>query len=128
MHELGMCEGILDAALRRAGGRRLAGVTVRVGVLHRAVGPAMAQAFELVSMGTGADGASLDVVTVPATVVCLDPACGARTEVEDPLPLCPVCGGPEVRLEGGDELVLESIRLVPGQEQEGAADVSRHSG
>jgi hydrogenase nickel incorporation protein HypA/HybF len=37
MHEYGMCDGIVDAIQRRAAGRRVARVKVRVGVMHRIV-------------------------------------------------------------------------------------------
>ena len=132
MHELGMCEGILDAALRRAAGRRLRRVRVRVGTLHRVVDEAMTQSFELVAMGTDADGAVLDVVHVPVTVVCLSAACGRRTSTDEPLPACPVCGGVDVELDGGHELLLESIELAPEdpapEQAEGGAHVPGHPG
>jgi hydrogenase nickel incorporation protein HypA/HybF len=67
----------------------------------------MAQAFGLVATGTEADGAAVEVVTVPATVTCAD--CGIATESADQLAVCPRCGGANVEVSGGDELVLESL-------------------
>jgi hydrogenase nickel incorporation protein HypA/HybF len=109
VHELGMCEAILDAVERRAAGRRVARVKVRVGALHRVVEPALDQAFALVSAGTVAAGAAVDLVVVPARARCA--ACGHEAETGDPLAACAACGG-EVDLAGGDELVLESIQLA----------------
>jgi hydrogenase nickel incorporation protein HypA/HybF len=125
-----MCEGILDAALRRAAGRRLRRVKVRVGTMHRIVPDAMDQAFELVSMGTEADGAALELVLVPITIACQAPGCGRRSETDEPLGTCPACGGTELELEGGDELLLESIELAPGEPAlaEGSAHVPGHPG
>ena len=57
MHELGLCAGILEAVERRAAGRRVTRVRLRVGTLHRVVTPALDQAFELVAGGTVAEGA-----------------------------------------------------------------------
>jgi hydrogenase nickel incorporation protein HypA/HybF len=68
----------------------------------------MAQAFGFVAAGTEADGAAVEVVTVPATVTCRD--CGTSGESTDRLASCPNCHGMDVELSGGDELVLESIR------------------
>ena len=45
MHEYGMCDGIVDAIQRRAAGRRVARVKVRVGVMHRIVEEAFQHAF-----------------------------------------------------------------------------------
>jgi len=70
----------------------------------------MAQAFELVAVGTEADGADVEVVTVPATVTCRD--CGTATETADQLAVCPRCGGADVEVTGGDELILESVRYA----------------
>jgi hydrogenase nickel incorporation protein HypA/HybF len=109
VHELGLCDGVLRAVERRAAGRRVTGVRVRVGASHRVVGSAFDQAFALVSQGTVADGAAVDLVVVPVTVRCLD--CGHEAEAADPLAACPACGGLDLETSGGDELVLESITL-----------------
>ncbi|CAN5849964.1 hydrogenase maturation nickel metallochaperone HypA [soil metagenome] len=110
MHEFGLCEGIIDAVERRADGRRVAGVRVRVGTLHRVVEAALTQAFELVSAGTVADGAAIELVVVPVRAGC--EACGHETESADPVAVCAGCGSTEVEMLTGDELLLESIRLV----------------
>jgi len=98
--------------------------------MHRIVPEAMDQAFELVSMGTEAEGAGLDLVLVPITVACRVPGCGRVTESEEPLATCPACGGADLDLEGGDELLLESIELAPGEPalSEGSAHVPGHPG
>jgi hydrogenase nickel incorporation protein HypA/HybF len=72
----------------------------------------MAQAFSFVAAGTEADGAAVEVVTVPVTVHCRD--CGTASESNDLLAVCPHCKGSEVDMSGGDELVLESVRYGPG--------------
>jgi hydrogenase nickel incorporation protein HypA/HybF len=110
VHEFGLCEGVLEAVRTRAGGRPVSGIRVRCGVRH-AVDPAtMAQAFGFVATGTEAEGATVEVVTVPVTVNCRD--CGAASESTDVLTTCPGCGGDDVELSGGDELVLESVRYA----------------
>jgi hydrogenase nickel incorporation protein HypA/HybF len=120
VHELGLCEGVLAAVERRAAGRRVTRVRVRVGAQHRVVPSAFDQSFALVAQGTVADGAAVDLVTVPVRVRCLD--CGHEGEATDALAACPACGGLDIETEGGDELILEAIHL---EEQQ---DVSRHPG
>ena len=107
MHEFGLCEGVLEAVQRRAAGRQVAGIRVRCGVRHAVEPAAMAQAFGLVAAGTEADSAAVEVVTVPATLTCGD--CGNASQTADQLAVCPRCGGANVEISGGDELVLESL-------------------
>jgi hydrogenase nickel incorporation protein HypA/HybF len=115
VHELGLCEAILEAVERRAAGRRVTGVRLRVGTLHRVVAPALDQAFALVAGGTVADGAAVELVVIPVRGTCR--ACGHQA-ASDELPVsCPACGATELDIAGGDELVLESISV------EGSADV-----
>jgi hydrogenase nickel incorporation protein HypA/HybF len=111
VHELGLCEGILEAVERRAAGRRVTGVRLRVGTLHRVAAPALDQAFSLVAGGTVAEGAAIDLVVVPVRAACA--ACRRVTEADEVLVACPACGSSELELRGGDELVLESIQLQP---------------
>jgi hydrogenase nickel incorporation protein HypA/HybF len=110
VHELGVCEGLLAAVARRAAGREVARVRFRAGVLHRIDEPALQQAFELVSAGTVADGATLELVTLPVTVRCR--TCGAETVSGDMVTACGTCGATDLDLRGGDELVLESLEIA----------------
>jgi hydrogenase nickel incorporation protein HypA/HybF len=66
-----------------------------------------------VSEGTVAAGAAVDLVVVPAAVGCAD--CGHQAEATDVLATCAACGGTDLEVAGGDELVLESIQLRNGK-------------
>ena len=72
MHEIGLCAAVLAAVERRAVGRRVSEVTLRVGAAHRVVPESMRQAFELVSAGTVADGATLTLVGVAGDELMLE--------------------------------------------------------
>jgi hydrogenase nickel incorporation protein HypA/HybF len=111
MHEFGLCEGVLAAVRQRAGGRQVAGIRVRFGVRHAVDAESLAQAFAMVAEGTEAAGATVELVTVPVTITCAD--CGFSGETGDLLATCPRCAGTDVRISGGDEMILESIRYVP---------------
>jgi hydrogenase nickel incorporation protein HypA/HybF len=117
MHEIGICEGLVDLVEREAEGRRVSGVRVRIGARHAVVGEAFDQAFALVADGTAAQGAELDLVVTPLAVACR--GCGRRSESGDVLAVCPHCGSGDVDVSGGDEMVVESVWF------EGEADVSR---
>jgi len=112
MHELGMCEAIVDAIERRAGQRPVAHVRVRVGRLHHVHPEAFDQAFAMAAAGSVAEDASAELVMLPVRGRCH--ACHADFEAEDSFgygyrEACPKCGGVDVEMTGGDELVLESI-------------------
>jgi hydrogenase nickel incorporation protein HypA/HybF len=107
MHEYGLCEGIVDAVRRRAGGRPVAWVRIRAGARQGVDVESMSQAFHHVAAGTEAADASVDLVAVPLNLLC--EACGAQAQTHDVLAVCPHCGSDCVNLTGGDELTLESI-------------------
>ncbi|HEY2176190.1 MAG TPA: hydrogenase maturation nickel metallochaperone HypA [Mycobacteriales bacterium] len=113
MHEVGLCEGILDAVERRAAGRKVTRVRVRMGVLHRVSEPALQMAFSLVAAGSVAEEARVDLVTVPLRAQCRD--CGEESESDDPLDICPACGSTDLQVDAGDEMLLESISLAGGE-------------
>lgn len=125
MHEFGIAESVLDAVQRRAAGRRVTAMTVRAGALQRIDQASMDTAFELVAAGTVADGARVHLVVVPVTVHCN--GCATDSESHDPLAVCGHCGGTDLDLQGGDELLLESLELAPDKE-EVASHVSGHPG
>jgi hydrogenase nickel incorporation protein HypA/HybF len=115
MHEIGYCEGVLDAVERRAAGRPVARVGVRVGALHR-----FEQSFQLVEAGGVADGATTEVVTIPARASCR--SCGADFQAADAAPACSTCGSPAVDVAGGDEVVLEWVEYRDSASAEQRAD------
>jgi hydrogenase nickel incorporation protein HypA/HybF len=107
MHEIGLCEGLVDLIGRQAEGRRVTAVKVRIGARHAVLDEAFDQAFAVVAGGTAAEGARLDLVVTPVTVLCR--GCGRVSDSHDVLTECSGCGGDDIELRGGDELVLESI-------------------
>lgn len=113
MHELGMCQSLVEAVERRAGGRRVARVGVRAGTLLRVAPAALEQSFQLVAAGGVAEGAGVELAVVPLQGRCRD--CGGAFSSDDPTPACPACGSLATDAEGGDELMLEWVayRDVP---------------
>lgn len=107
MHELGLCASIIDAVESRAGTRPVARVKVRVGRLHHVHPEAFEQSFTVAAMGTVAENAVAELVLLPVGARC--GACGASWDDEAAPVACPTCGGPNVQITSGDELLLESI-------------------
>jgi hydrogenase nickel incorporation protein HypA/HybF len=109
LHEFGLCEAILEAVERRAAGRKVLGARVRIGARHQVVEAAFDQAFEMVSMGTVADGARVDWNIVPVQTTCR--SCGRVAESVDMWATCAACGSSDIDVAGGDDLMLESIEV-----------------
>jgi hydrogenase nickel incorporation protein HypA/HybF len=110
VHETGLSEAIVGAALRCGNGRRITAVRVRVG--GHPVDPAVVtMGFELAATGTAAEGAELELVLDPMSVRCNQ--CGHTGVANDHLAMvvCTDCGSLDIELDGNDEAVLESVTL-----------------
>jgi len=105
------CEGVVAAVERRANGRPVARVGVRIGTVHRVVPDAFQQSFELAAAGGVAADAATELVVVPVSASCR--ACGSTFTADEAAPACPACGGLDVQASGGDEVILEWIEYKP---------------
>jgi hydrogenase nickel incorporation protein HypA/HybF len=110
VHEMSYSQAVLEAVQRRAAGRRVVRIGVRIGVVHRVLAEAFEQSFQLAAAGGPAQGATTELVAVPVHGHCLD--CRADFTSPDPSPSCPSCGSLDVAAEGGDEVVLEWLQYA----------------
>jgi hydrogenase nickel incorporation protein HypA/HybF len=109
MHELSIATAILDVARRHAAGRRVVRVEVQVGHLRQVVPASLDFAFGLVVQGTALDGAELLIRHIPAAGRCRE--CGAESVMEG-FPLCCArCGGLDVEVLAGEELLVQALEL-----------------
>ena len=109
MHELSLAESVARIACRHAAGRPVARVELKVGHLRQVVPSALEFAFELVAQGTELEGAELVLEAVPAAGRCR--RCGAESELPG-FPLqCGACGGLDLELLRGEELLVDSLEL-----------------
>jgi hydrogenase nickel incorporation protein HypA/HybF len=109
MHELSIASAIAAIAERHADGRRVAKVEVKVGHLRQVVPSALEFAFGLVTEGTVLDGAELVLEAVPAAGRCR--GCGAESVLEGFPLACGRCGGIDLELLAGEELLVDSLEL-----------------
>jgi hydrogenase nickel incorporation protein HypA/HybF len=109
MHELAIADAIVGIVSRHANGRPVMRVELKVGHLRQVVPSALEFAWELVAEGTEAEGAELVMEEVPATVRCR--ACGMdSTATAFPLH-CEACGGFDVEVTAGEELLVDSLEI-----------------
>ena len=109
MHELSIADAVVTIASRHAAGRKVTRVDLKVGHLRQVVPDSLTFAFELVSAGTELEGAELVIEDVPASVLCR--SCGAETQLHAFPAHCGECGGLDVEVSGGDELLVDSLEL-----------------
>jgi hydrogenase nickel incorporation protein HypA/HybF len=109
VHELAIAESVAGIVLRHADGRRVTKVELKVGHLRQVVPSALVFAFELVTQGTAAEGAEVVIDDVPAAGICR--TCGAHSTLPG-FPLqCADCGGLEIDVTAGEELLVDSLEV-----------------
>jgi hydrogenase nickel incorporation protein HypA/HybF len=113
MHELSIAEALIeqvDEELRRAG---QTGTVMRlelaVGRLSGVHCDALRFGFQMLSQGTPLEGVEVSIRQPPAVARCRQ--CGAANEIAEIVIDCPQCGSPEISIEEGRELLLESIEI-----------------
>ena len=109
MHELSIAASIVELAERHARGRRVRRVELKVGRLRQVVPDSLAFAFELLTRDTPLAGARLEIEQVPASARC--ESCEAETVLVRFPWRCSRCGGDELELRSGEELLVESLEL-----------------
>lgn len=108
MHELAITQSVVDAVCEHAAGRRVRSVRLEVGALCAVVPDSMLFCFDLVTKGTVADGARLDLDIHPGTAHCR--GCGTDFELPDPILLCR-CGSADVEVTAGRDLRILSMEV-----------------
>jgi hydrogenase nickel incorporation protein HypA/HybF len=109
MHELSIAESVVGVASRHAAGRRVTQVEVRIGHLRQVVPTALEFAFLLVAQGTPVEGAELVVEPVAAAGRCR--GCAFEGPLGDFPLTCSACGGLDVEVTRGEELLVEAIEV-----------------
>ncbi len=113
MHEFSIAADLLEAALaviRTHGGQAIERLHVRIGCLRQVVPEALLFAFDALTPGTLAEGATLTWEEVPSCIRCR--GCGTIfVPPERWFWSCPACSTPGGEVLAGEELVLERVTL-----------------
>jgi hydrogenase nickel incorporation protein HypA/HybF len=110
MHEMGITQGILSAsfdAAKQADADCITEIRISIGELTEIQEFALQFAFEALTPGTMAEGATLVVTHIPATSKCNE--CGLEYAHDRFEMLCPECGTFNVTPLTGRELRIDSI-------------------
>lgn len=112
MHELSITQHVLkivEEHAQKAGAKRVTVIHLVIGQLTGFVDDSIQFYFDLLSPGTLAAGARLDIQRIPAQLRCR--ACGQEFALVDKRWACPHCsavGGEVVR---GREFLIQSIEI-----------------
>ena len=112
MHELAVTQNILDIAIEKAAATqaaRIDRIRVTIGELSGAVPDSVQFYFEVLRKGTIAEGASLDITSVPGKLRCRQ--CRSDFHPEDLPWTCPDCCSLSLEVTGGKDLFLESLEV-----------------
>ncbi len=112
MHEMSLCEGVLQLIENNAaaqGFSRVHGVKLEIGELAGVDAEALRFSFDVVTRGTLADAASLDILPVPGQAWCM--ACSRTVRISRRIDPCPECGSHQLQVTGGDDMMLKSLEV-----------------
>ena len=112
MHEMSLAEGILqliEEAAQSQGFSRVGAVWLEIGRLASVEPEALRFSFDVVTKGSLADGARLEIVAVAGRGWCL--ACGKSVELPALYEPCPDCGSFQVQVTGGTEMRVKELEV-----------------
>jgi len=110
MHEFSIAQNIVNILhdqMRIHKLSKVESVQLRVGVLRSVEMEPLSLSFNVLTAGTGLEGARLDVEEVPIQGRCLQ--CGQEVTLSSWLDDCPLCGGPRLEIISGKELDIVAI-------------------
>ena len=113
MHEMSLCESVLAILEREAqtqSFQRVKTVWLEIGALSCAAPEAMTFCFRAVTRGTLAENATLEIVRAPGRAWCMD--CSESVTVNERYDPCPLCGGYQLQVTGGDELRIKELEVA----------------
>ena len=112
MHEMSIAKNLLEIIQRHAptnGGARVKVIRLRIGEMAGVVPESLRFCLEVVSEGTVAHGAALEIEHVLIVGRCND--CRSDFEVERYVFICPNCESTNVELLSGNELDVVELEV-----------------
>jgi hydrogenase nickel incorporation protein HypA/HybF len=112
MHEMALCEGVvqvLEAYARKQGYSRVRTVWLEIGDLAGVEVEAMRFGFDVVTRGTLAEGAQLQIIERPGEAWCLQ--CAKTVPVKQRFDACPDCGSYQLQVTGGEEMRIKELEV-----------------
>lgn len=112
MHEMSICEGILQVIEDQAVAQKFSEVKrvrLEIGPLAGVELEALHFSYDVVVRGSIAEGSTLEVINLPVDGWCMP--CGKSVAVKQRYDACPDCGSYQVEISGGDELRIKDMEV-----------------
>ena len=112
MHEMSLCASmvqIIEEQAREQGFSRVRRVWLEIGPLAGVEVAAMRFGFDVVTRGTLAENATLEILETQAEAWCM--ACSRQVPVTQRFDACPECGGFQLQVTGGEELRIKELEV-----------------
>jgi hydrogenase nickel incorporation protein HypA/HybF len=112
MHELAICESLLGVIEEQAKTQhfcRVCRVRLEIGPFSGVETEALRFGFDVVTKGSIADGAELEIIIPEGRAWCHD--CNTTVTLTDRLAGCPLCGGASLQITGGKELRIKDLEV-----------------
>ena len=112
MHEMSLAEGVLqliEDSARQQNFSSVSTVWLEIGELSGVEVEAMTFCFDAVTRDSVAQGARLEIITLPGTGWCM--ACALSVPMSEVFGECPHCGGHQMQVTGGTEMRLKELEV-----------------
>jgi hydrogenase nickel incorporation protein HypA/HybF len=112
MHEMSLTESVVEILCEEAsrqGFSRVKTVWLEIGAMSGVEPGAMEFCFDVVTRGTVAEGARLEIIATPGQGWCLD--CEKTVALLERFGACPDCGGYKVQMTSGDEMRVKELEV-----------------
>jgi len=113
MHELSLCEGVIQLIEQQAKAQHFNKVTtvwLEIGALAGVEIEAMHFSFDAVAKGTIADAAKLEIIAVKGMAACS--SCKQQIEIMARFEICPKCGHYPLNILTGEEMRIKELEVL----------------
>jgi len=112
MHEIALCESILQTLEQQAPVQSYSKVTtvwLEIGALAGVEIDALRFGFDIVTKGSLADSATLEIIETPGEAWCLQ--CERTVTVQALYDQCSHCGSHQLQVTGGDQMRIKELEV-----------------
>jgi hydrogenase nickel incorporation protein HypA/HybF len=112
MHEMSLCESmlrIMEEKARAEGFHQVRTVWLEIGALAGVEVEALRFCFDVVTNGSLAQDARLEIIDIPGEAWCMQ--CAKVIGIRQRFDGCPVCGNYQLQVTGGDEMRIKELEV-----------------
>jgi hydrogenase nickel incorporation protein HypA/HybF len=112
MHEMSLAESIVqlvEESVRADGCTTVKGVWLEIGQLAAVEKEALRFCFDVVTRGSVAEGARLEIIETPGQGWCMK--CEGNVPVTTLYDPCPRCGSYQIQVTGGNEMRVKELEV-----------------